>query len=490
MGLIKKIDFLYQEAHFTFNKNGDAGLKTLFGGILSLIAIIFSISISIYFLIRLLLKKDATVILSTKQDSNINLLYSNKFPILFRLSDRVSHPLNDLDLYELRVNFWYSKPQLDDEIQVQQYTNLTFKKCNIYEHFNEYKKYFVHDKDLDSFFCLDPRNDNETLYGIYGDRNPFSYFQFEYYLCNNKTMNNQCLSKEEMKTILDDAYLVIRYINYNIESNKKNVKSISIKSERIPISYSVYKRIWITFKTIEFITDNGIMFSKYSKDIFHQLSSLRVDSDLRDIENGNVPGHFFSITFSLNGEVSIFNKSYLKLSNLLATIGGLIKIITFTAQLINYYNAQNSYYKKIIKDFLIENNIYRKEKNLIINKSDYKLNNLVNNSNFKLNIKDSQKTVIFTNLENKLKNKDNFESRFKYTLLPFKLSTTKHDAKEMRWYIETINSKLNIIYILNILEQYHKLKELIQKEVPVNEINTISGDILYKNNFLIKKSLN
>ena len=33
MQLIKKIDFLYQEAHFTFNKNGDIGLKTLFGGI-------------------------------------------------------------------------------------------------------------------------------------------------------------------------------------------------------------------------------------------------------------------------------------------------------------------------------------------------------------------------------------------------------------------------------------------------------------------------
>ena len=482
MELIKKIDFLYQEAHFTFNKSGDIGLKTLFGGTLSLLAILFSIFVSFYFILILLLKKDATVIVSSKLDSNINLLYSNKLPILFRLSDRVSTPLKDFDLYELRVNYWYYNPNIST---IQQYTNLTFKKCNIYEHFNEFKKYFINDKDLDSFFCLDARNENETLFGFYGDTNAFSYFQFEYFLCNNKTTNNKCLPKEEIITILNDAYLDLRYVNYNVESNKKNVKSISIKGERVPISYSVYKRLWINFKTIEFISDNGIMFSKNSKEIFHQFSNLRVDSDLRDIENGNMPGLFFSITFALSDEVSIFNKYYSKLQTVLATIGGLIKTITSISQLLNYYNAKNSYYKKIIKDFLIENNIAREKKNIIINKSEHKFNNFINNSTFKLNIKDSQKSIVFNNLENKLKKKDTFESKFKNTLLPFKLSTSKDDIKEMKWYIETINKKLNIIYILNIIEGYNKLKGLFQKNMSINKINSISGDMVYKNKFFL-----
>ena len=142
MGLIKKFDFLYQEVRFTFNKNGDPGLKTLFGGILSIIAILLSIIVSFYFLFRLLFKKDATVILSTKQDSNINLLYSNNLPFLFRLSDRLSYSLDSLNLYEVKINYWYTKENLDDNISVQQYTNLTYKQCNIYEHFNDYKKNF------------------------------------------------------------------------------------------------------------------------------------------------------------------------------------------------------------------------------------------------------------------------------------------------------------------------------------------------------------
>ncbi len=480
MELIKKIDFLYEEAHFTFNKRGDIGLKTFIGGTLSLIAILLSIFVSFYFILILLLKKDPTVIVSSKLDSEINLLYSNKLPILFRLSDRVSTPLKDFDLYELRVNYWYYNPNISS---IQQYTNLTFKKCNIHEHFNEIKNYFINDKDLDSFFCLDARNENETLFGFYGDTNAFSYFQFEYFLCNNKTTNNKCLPKEEIITILNDAYLDLRYVNYNVESNKKHVKSISIKGERVPISYSVYKRLWINFKTIEFISDNGIIFSKNSKEIFHQFSNLRVDSDLRDIENGNMPGLFFSITFALSGEVSIFNKHYSKLPNVFATIGGLIKAITSISQLLNYYNAKNSYYKKIIKDFLIENNIVRENKNIIINKSEHKFNNFINNSTFKLNIKDSQKSIVFNNLENKLKMKGTFESKFKNTLLPFKLSSSKDDIKEMKWYIETINNKLNIIYILNIIEGYNKLKGLILKNLNINKINTISGDMLYNNNF-------
>ena len=271
MKLIKKIDFLYQEAHFTFNKNGDTGLKTVFGGILSLITILLSIFVSFYFIIRLLLKKDATVILSTKQDSNINLLYSYKLPFLFRLSNSVSYPLENLKIYEVKANYWYNLPNTNDNITIQQYTNITFKKCNIYEHFNEFKKYFINENDLESFFCLAPRDENITFFGSYGDINPFSLLHFDFFICNNETMKNQCLSKEKIKTILNDAYLDLRYINFNVESNKKIVKSIAIKSERIPISYSVYKRLWINFKTIEFFSDNGLIFTKNSKEFFINL---------------------------------------------------------------------------------------------------------------------------------------------------------------------------------------------------------------------------
>ena len=488
MGLIKKIDFLFQEVHFTFNKNGDTGFKTLLGGILSLLTVLLSMIISIYFIIRLLLKKDATVIFSTKQDSNINLLYSYKLPFLFRLSDEYSNPLDYIKIYEVKVNYWYSISNSINNITIQHFTNLTYKKCNINEHLNDFKEYFINKKDLESFFCLDPRDENKTLFGVYGDKDSFSYIHFEFFICNNKTMNNKCLSKENIKKILNDAYLDLRYINYNVNSNKKNVKSISIKSERIPISYSSYKRIWINFKTIEFISDNGLIFSKISKEIFHQFSNLRIDTDLRDMDNGIRPGNFLSLTFSLNGEVSIFNKEYSKIQNVLATIGGFIKAITFFFHLLNYYNAKNSYYKKIIKDFLITNQIKKKEQNILMNKTYNIISNLGNNSNYRLNFKDSIQTNNFLyNLENNFKYKDNFKNKFKNTFNQFRISSKKINTNKMKWYIEIINNKLNIINILNTLEGYNKLKESFQKKENLNKSNSITDDIVHKNNYLMNK---
>ena len=62
--------------------------------------------------------------------------------------------------------------------------------------------------------------------------------------------------------------------------------------------------------------------------------------------------------------------------------------------------------------------------------------------------------------------------------------TTRNIRKEIKWYIETINNKLNIIYILNILEGFNKLKGFIQKKNTINQIKQINSDF-YKNNYVI-----
>ena len=84
-----------------------------------------------------------------------------------------------------------------------------------------------------------------------------------------------------------------------------------------------------------------------------------------------------------------------------------------------------------------------------------------------------------------MKNKDNFEKKFKNTFLPYRLSTQEDNIKEMKWYIETINNKMNIINILNILEGYNKLKGLVLNKENINKINTITGERIHRNNFLI-----
>ena len=50
-----------------------------------------------------------------------------------------------------------------------------------------------------------------------------------------------------------------------------------------------------------------------------------------------------------------FHKKYVKFQDYLATIGGLIKVITLIGNALNYFNAENSYYLRIFKDFVLQN---------------------------------------------------------------------------------------------------------------------------------------
>ena len=76
MNFIKNFDFLSFKVNFTFNDKGEIRLKTLMGGILSILLLLLSSIFTLYFLLRLLNLQDSNVILSTEIRENLNLSYS------------------------------------------------------------------------------------------------------------------------------------------------------------------------------------------------------------------------------------------------------------------------------------------------------------------------------------------------------------------------------------------------------------------------------
>ena len=59
---------------------------------------------------------------------------------------------------------------------------------------------------------------------------------------------------------------------------------------------------------------------------------------------------------------SIYYKKYTKIQDYLATIGGIIKVISLIGSILNHYNAKNSYYFKIVNEFIIKNDIFNYHK--------------------------------------------------------------------------------------------------------------------------------
>ena len=490
-------DYLYTEAKFTFNESGQTGEKTIFGGIISIFTIIVSLGCIGYFTYRLFNKDDSSIILSSEIDPYVNITYSHRIPFLVRFSDSYSIPYENQSsrLYNVYLRFWYggtNNSSIDDIYQ--SFDTIKISKCNINEHFGEYKEYFNDVPDLESYFCPDLRKYNQTIYGIYGGTKPFSYLQFYFTSCLNETMNNTCFSKDYINKILSDVYLDLLSIDFKMDSLKKTVSKIEMKSERFSISNSVYKRIWMYLRKINYITDDGILFTRKNEENFHLYENVRTEVDIRDIKIGSVPGSFLTLTVLNNGEISIYHRKYQKLQDYIATIGGIIKAITIFGSLINYYNGRNSYYFHIIKNFFITNQIessfikYSGIKNNL-NSSTHQNNN---NNNYKSgssflqgvnsyspfskrkgknnNVNENNNNSKTHNFQRKkIKKKKDFNNELilynKFSSSFFPLIFFGKSEKERfknNWYFANINKRLNIINVLNLLKKIEDLN-LINK---------------------------
>ena len=325
--VIKKIDFLSHKATLTFNRKGETGYKTFIGGLISIICLFFSFICSFYFLYRMFSRKDASVIHSTNINPYVNLTYSHKLPFILRLTDTNSLPFEDDERkYYITASIWQGGTN-DTSLSAnaeQKSVSLNIGKCDINKHFSEeYKKYFEDFKDLNTYYCIEPRNSSQTIYGIYGNIYPFSYYSFTARYCRNTTENNNfCEPTEEIQSTFNDLglFLDVIFIDYTFNAlKKKNIKELFIRKDRYELSTVLFKRIWLYLENIKYIIDNGYIFSNKDIEDFHSYES--VSSDFTIFERKIV----ISTLTILNGmKTSIYNKEYTKFQDYLAIMGGLM----------------------------------------------------------------------------------------------------------------------------------------------------------------------
>ena len=460
--LITYSDFLSSPSHLTINERGGTRKKTFYGGILSIIYVIVSFCFTTYFILRLLLREDVSVMYSREMENLNGITNSNKLPFMVRLSDYYRKAINPENIFNITMKICYSLPNRNiGENTIEIFENIILEKCDINKHFGEYKNYFINMSSLDTYFCPRERLSNQTIFGIYGDFNDFSLYNFYFTLCSKKE-NNNCYYPETIHEKLVNAFLDLIYIDYSIDNlNKESIKQLVIKSERFMISSSIYKKIYLYLKKVKYISDYGLILSDLKEEDFHQFDSLRFYTDLRDINNlvySDEKGTFLTLSIGNSGEVSVYHRRYFKLQDYLANISGIIKCFTLIFKILNTNNSKNTFYKKLIKDFFIENKSQINGKNVttqtsIINNSE---NFLLKNINKRSPVQEHK--IIYAN-NTKLKEKENIDKKFRFTILPLGFAIKKkEDLEIIKWIIKTINNKMNLIEILKKLEMVEKIK--------------------------------
>ena len=340
-GIMKKFDFYSNEVKLNIGKQRTR-YSTFVGGIFGILTISVMFLLSFYF-IKDFLNSSNVTITSNEQYTNDLLIDYHDFPIMFRLSNTYSQSYSESErLWGINM-LWYS---VNNTIQTT--NTIKMEKCDINKHFGIYKSLFVNISDLNTYYCLGIRLQNQTIKGIYGDNNYYSYYHFPIHYCTNSTKMSNCFNESFIRSQLSSSYLDVKSLDYNLNNSLEAPSNVFLRSDRHSLSSSVYKRIWMYLQTINYNSDNGLITPTIKQDNFFMLDNFRYDVDLRDISTTSVPWTFCSHTITNYSKKKIFFRSNSRIQDLLASIGGITEIVMFLFYYLNYIISDRLYTQKLV----------------------------------------------------------------------------------------------------------------------------------------------
>jgi hypothetical protein len=213
-------------------------------------------------------------------------------------------------------------------------TPVPMVQCDLEKHFGQYK-YMFKDAMMTYRYCAVPGSVNMTLYGKWGDtKNGNSHLDVRIFKCDNKTVTGgkPCYDDATLNKYLANAYTTIQYVDFDIEpKNYTNPFTPIYQSEMLQFGTGLYKTFYSIRTNTQIRTDEGFVFED-----FRQITSssyARTETVVTDKAEDPSFGIAQYIVYH-NKRVEIYSRSYTKIQQLLANIGGVVKAILLVAHLI------------------------------------------------------------------------------------------------------------------------------------------------------------
>jgi hypothetical protein len=352
MSFIKNFDFLSPIPSLKINKKNR--FRTNIGGSLALASILLMISAATYFTTLMFERKEQNIMYNNSPRLDVVQNFSD-LPYMIMLQDNKFYPLDEAPRYYfIHSELW--KTVKDNSTGTQQVITtrhvIEHEMCDLNKHFGPYKEYFKDVAYLDKHYCPVPGKNNITLFGVYGSNGDYSYFTHYISKCVNNTVYNgnrtDCYPVDVVKTKLQNVFVSFKFMEYSIDhSDTSNPGKLSLRSEALPVSSTIFKREWFYVRQISYITDIGYIFQEETDQSYFQVSPAKETVDLRT--EGAIPGSFAMVTTIMDNKVDYYKRSFMKAQQLLANVGGILKGIITIAQVFTFFIATQEYYFDLTK---------------------------------------------------------------------------------------------------------------------------------------------
>ena len=488
-----------------FNINGQKHYPSYLGSFLTLALIAVIVVFFFIFSLDIFTHSNPKIVYTTYKEEDPEMIkFTNEFILTLGLQFPNYTNFIDETIYNIKA---YSVTTLyDKEKKTHSYINepITFKRCSDYNFL--VLKDFFYSLPIENLYCF-----NLSNFEIGGEfsKSVWKIIKIEFYKCiNSKENNYTCKNNSIIEEYLKFGYLSGFLTDYFLLSNNYS-HPIQMYGKNIFTTFQLdkYFENWVYFKPKSIKTDIGLIFTDYQ-----ELKGITFD---RIFETGGVnqsESIISSFILRLSTNKDRYERTYLKLHEGIAEIGGFIKAIIIFGDLISRF-FRDTLYKNFILQFfnLDEDKIIstqlqkkklnlKKNYNLNQNSSNIPLNNLnsYNQTNILTNIKNDKKTSSSNNLLNSRKIKF-IENKTKQTLNnnfiknPSKIigKINEYQLKKKNQTVKDYNKK--IIKILNnnsILKNNNNDKNADKNEnTTKNEPNT-ENNFTEQNNHNISSSEN
>ncbi len=360
--------------------NSNEKISTWFGLILTLIYILSSIVLLIFYIYNIISREQMNVYDTKVYSQDIPTIEVNPNIIYFAfgLEDKSANRFVDETIYFPKILYFYREKKNGD-FQNTERRELEYEICNVDNFGEEYKKLFIKN-ELKNSYCL--KNYNLTLIGGYKyDR--MSYFRIKLYPClNNSENHNHCKPQEIIDQYLKGGYFSI--ITKDIGLNPTNYSFPIIPTLQdlyTTVDKQIFRDFIIYYGITEIQTDVGLLFEdikikKYLK--FRKEVSSFYFRDESEYYGGKA---MISIAFRLDDLINIQKRKYTKLPEAFSIIGGYMQLLYTIFTLISVLPNKFIPQLKIINEIFNFNLNQRKMTMKVHSIKDFNSISLLKNTN-------------------------------------------------------------------------------------------------------------
>ena len=474
---LKKIDII--SPPITLHYKGDLSHSSIFAGLLSLIIIILSGILIIYYSIDFIEKKNPSVAYYNRYKTDVGTYHINSTSMFsfIQIIDTTSNEPEPIDFDSIRIiGIQQTIDIFEQDNDLTQYNHWLYGPCDNSSD-TEGISYLIDFKNFSSSACIKKyyRKNMQKYYGtkdktfiypdiLHGCSHPDrTFYGIIVEKCRNDSLrilsdNKFCKPIENIKSYIQTRSIALQLIDqYADVFNYKKPYSKYFYSISNGLYEGSYTTNHLNFNPSTLITHNGILFEEAKETnsyFFDQNEKVTTSMEKED------KGIYVSFYFWMQNRMQYYERTYQKIQDLLSDIGGLCSIILTIANVLNFFVNEYVIFRDS-EEILTKIKISKKYDKILLKKNINSLFYDESNSNPPIIKKTKTKRI------------------FRRGSLPSYIRSNKESNNE-----QVSSNKMPLFQLNPIIPQNSKISKI--KKIKKQSI-TISPEVdkrLYQNNYI------